>query len=784
MTLSPSQNPPQLDAAHLQRALERLPEGARVLYVAAHPDDENTRLLSWLVQEKKVRAAYLSITRGDGGQNLIGKDLGPALGLIRTQELLAARRTDGAEQFFTRARDFGFSKNPEEALRIWGKDRILEDVVQVIRTFKPDVIVTRFSPKPSETHGHHTASAQLALEAFDKAADKSFAPGQHLAPWKARRIVWNGWNEADPKKDPENSVKLDANSYDPLLGLSMGELAGDSRTMHKSQGFGAMRGVAPVTEYFMLLQGEPMHGSFLDGIPEKPVPAALARAAQAFKPEQPQLAIPALLEAYKESPRPEIAEAIVQGAGLVLLAISESKTAVPGQPLPVTLTALQRNPAGLELTQISLGSQKVAGPGKLDGLWQQKSSLTGLPPPGSTDAAFLREPPQDGFYDVQNFDERIRPEPLPALFADFTLRSGGTSVVVRRPIVFREVDPVLGDRTRALELSPPATIDAQAQVLLFPDALPRTLQVTVRAPAAVEGAAFIEAPEGFTVEPKERPFKLDADGQIELAFQVKPGPRAADGELKLAVRINGQVYDRGVRRLAYAHLPPQVWHPLSRVRAVRFDLKPGGTKNVGYVNGAGDDVAEVLAQLGYRVTLLDEAALRGPLTGFDAIVVGVRAFNVNPWLAALKPRLFDYVAMGGVLVVQYNTKNGLSKLPEPLGPYPFSVSSQRVTDETADVTLGDDPVLLGPNRISAQDFAGWVQERGLYFPDKWDAQYRAPLAMHDPGEGVQKGSLLVAPHGKGRFVYTGLAFFRQLPAGVPGALRLFANLLARDATAL
>jgi hypothetical protein len=239
-----------------------------------------------------------------------------------------------------------------------------------------------------------------------------------------------------------------------------------------------------------------------------------------------------------------------------------------------------------------------------------------------------------------------------------------------------------------------------------------------------------------------------------------------------------------VRRLAYSHIPPQVWHPLSRVRAVRFDLKPGGTKNVGYVNGAGDDVAEVLAQLGYRVTLLDEAALRGPLTGFDAIVIGVRAFNVNPWLAAMKPRLFDYVEKGGVVVVQYNTKNGLSKLPEPLGPYPFSVSSQRVTDETAEVTLNDDPVLLGPNRITAQDFTGWVQERGLYFPDKWDAQYRAPLSMHDPGEGVQKGSLLVTPHGKGRFVYTGLSFFRQLPAGVPGALRLFANLVARDATAL
>jgi hypothetical protein len=330
-------------------------------------------------------------------------------------------------------------------------------------------------------------------------------------------------------------------------------------------------------------------------------------------------------------------------------------------------------------------------------------------------------------------------------------------------------------------------------VLLFPDAQSRTLRATVRASAgAVSGAAFVEAPAGFQVEPKEQPFQLEAGQETELLFQVKPGSNTAraspgatsDGELRLAVRVGGATFDRGRRTIEYAHLPVEVWHPLSRVRAVRFDSKPGGTRTVGYVPGAGDDVAPVLAQLGYRVTILDEGALRGNLSGFDALVVGVRAFNVNPWLAALKPRLFEYVREGGALVVQYNTKNRLSKLPEPLGPYPFSVSANRVTDETAEVTLSDDPVLRGPNRIGARDFEGWVQERGLYFPDQWDAQYSAPLSMHDPGEPPQKGALLVARHGKGRFVYTGLAFFRQLPAGVPGALRLFANLLARDADAL
>ncbi|HEY2030925.1 MAG TPA: PIG-L family deacetylase [Myxococcales bacterium] len=788
MTLSPSSNPPQLDAAHLRRAIERLDDGPRVLYIAAHPDDENTRLLAWLVQEKKARAAYLSITRGDGGQNLIGKEQGPALGLIRTQELLAARRIDGAEQFFTRARDFGFSKSPEEALRIWGKDRILEDVVQVIRTFRPDVIVTRFSPQPMETHGHHTASAQLALEAFTKAADPSYAKELGLAPWRVRRIVWNSFTN-DPKKAPVDAVKLEANPYDALLGLSIGELAGDSRTMHKSQGFGAMRSVSPAPEFFTLLAGEPMQQSILDGVAEPQVSPAVRNALQAFRPEAPQAAIPALLEAYAQSPRPEIAEAIVQCAGLVLLAVSESKTAVPGTPLPVTLTALQRNPAGWSLESVQLGASKLPGPGALSALWQEKTSLNELPPLGATDAAFLREPPKDGFYDIapdgKDIADRIRPEPPPLLVADFTLRASGHAIVVRRPIVFREVDPVLGDRTRAIELAPPATIDAEAPILLFPDAAPRTLQATVRASAGpVSGTASVVAPQGFSVEPKELPFKLDASGQTELSFRVKPAPGALEGELKLAIRVAGNTYDRGRRTVEYGHIPPQVWHPRALVRAVRFDLKPGGTRTVGYVEGAGDEVAQVLAQLGYRVTLLDEAALRGDLSRFDALVLGVRAFNVHPGLGALKPRLFDYVQKGGVLLEQYNTKNFLSKLPEPLGPYPFSVSSKRVTDETAQVSLTEDAVLRGPNPIGARDFEGWVQERGLYFPDKWDAQYATPLSMHDPGEEPLRGGLLVARYGKGRFVYTGLAFFRQLPAGVPGALRLFANLLARDAEAL
>ena len=790
MTLSPSVPPAQPDAARLQRMLERLPEGAHVLYLAAHPDDENTRLISWLVQVKKLRVAYLSITRGDGGQNLIGKEQGPALGLLRTQELLAARRLDGAEQFFTRARDFGYSKSPEETLRFWGHDRILEDVVQVYRTFRPEVILTRFSPQPMETHGHHTASAQLAVEAFARAADPSFAPEQVklYGVWKARRVVWNAF-VFDPKEDTSRFVKMETNPYDPLLGVSMGEIAGESRSMHKSQGFGAPRGVMPVTEFFQVIAGEPMKESFLEGVERRRADegaqqprGALARALAAFRPDAPQLAIPALLEAYAAGPREELAEAIVACAGLSLQAVTEAAAVVPGGVLPVTLAAVPRIPsAGLALASVKLAASEVKGPGALDKPWTQKAELS-VAPQLTSDPAWLREPPEEGFYPVADPAERVRPEPAPALFADFALQSGKQAFTVRRPVVRKWIDPVQGERTSAVAIAPPATIDAAAPLLLLPDGSPRPLRVTVRASAGpVEGAARVEAPAGFSVEPAQRPFKLDS-GETELLFEVRAAPQARDGELRLSVDVGGKRFDRGLRQLDYPHIPPQAWHPPSRVRVVHFDLRRGVAQNVGYVVGAGDEVAAVLAQLGYRVTPLDEAAVRDrDLSAFDAIVIGVRGYNVHPWLGAMKPKLFDYVERGGVLVTQYNTKNFISGLPEPLGPFPMTIAQKRVTDETAEVAFAqDDPVLRAPNRLGPDDFAGWVQERGLYFVDQWDGRYTAPLSMHDPGEPPLRGSLLVARLGRGRFVYTGLSFFRQLPAGVPGAVRLFANLLAHD----
>src|SRR3954468_17478159 len=418
MTLSPSVPPAQPDAARLRRMLERLPEGARVLYVAAHPDDENTRLLAWLVNVKKLRAGYLSVTRGDGGQNLIGKEQGPALGLLRTQELLAARRLDGAEQFFTRARDFGYSKSGEETLRIWGKDRILEDVVWVVRTFRPEVILTRFSPVPSETHGQHTASAELAVEAFTKAADPSYAPEQvkRAGTWKARRIVWNAF-QFDPKEDTSRFLKMELNPYDPLLGLSMGELAGDSRSMHKSQGFGAPRRIAPTPELFEVLAGDPIKKSFLDGVPANLPRDAFAKALQAYRDDAPQLAIPALLEAYAAAPRDDVAEAIVACAGLSLSVTTELPAVAPGMELPVTVAAMQRVPAEVEIVSVRPAAEDLPSPGALapGQLLTQKAALKQLPAPLASDPAWLARPPEEGFYAVEALEDRTRPEPSPPL---------------------------------------------------------------------------------------------------------------------------------------------------------------------------------------------------------------------------------------------------------------------------------------------------------------------------------------------------------------------------------
>jgi LmbE family N-acetylglucosaminyl deacetylase len=801
-TTAPPLRPPQPDAARLERQLDRLLVVGNVLFVAAHPDDENTRLLAFLANGKLLRAGYLSITRGDGGQNLIGPDLGPGLGLIRTQELLAARAQDGAEQLFTRARDFGYSKSPEESLAIWGRDAVLADVVLAIRRMRPDVVITRFPVDGLDTHGHHIASARLAADAFALAADPAYMPDaehRRLGPWKAKRIVWNqtaGWGatEAELAAFP----RIDVGGYDPWLGLSYGELAADSRSNHKSQGFGAARRRGPVLEFFRPIAGDPMQASPFDGLTldwsrvpgTSRLVAELERARSAFRAATPEAALPGLLAAraelaslpanpWKAEKLEEIEAAILSCAGVFTEVAAEVPSTSRGLALPVTVTALVRRPVAAELVEVRLPGKDLSPARKLvaNQPFEQKETLQVPQGARYSNPAWLELAATPGLYPVADPALAGIPEEPAPLQAEFVLALGGEKLRVLRPIIFRWVDPVLGERYRQVEVLPRVTLDPRGDLLLFPDASSRPFSVTLRSVGGAAGTVSLDLPEGFSSSPASTPFQLGAGGETVATFRVTPPRAAATGWLLATATVGGERFDRGVRRVDHTHIPVQTWLPLAETRLTRVDVLHA-RQRIGYVPGPGDQVPDALRQAGYAVTLLTPQELREqPLDRFEAIVFGIRAFNVMPQLAGLHGELLAFVHGGGTVVVQYLTNNWISNAPPDIGPYPFTIGRARVTDEDAAVETTANPVLATPNRIEAADWAGWVQERGLYFAEKWDDRYAAPLSMHDPGEKPQRGALLVGAYGKGAFVYTGLSFFRQLPAGVPGAFRLFANVI-------
>jgi LmbE family N-acetylglucosaminyl deacetylase len=802
-----AQAPRQLGAGELLRRIERLGVVGTVLYIAAHPDDENPRLLAYLSGERRLRTAYLSLTRGDGGQNLIGAEQGPLLGVIRTQELLAARGIDGAEQYFTRARDFGYSKTPDETLAIWGRDAVLADVVWVIRRVQPDVIITRFPPQGLETHGQHTASALLAEEAFRRAADPQFHPEQlrFVGVWQARRLLWNKslW-AAKPGEDLSRFLSLDTGVYDPISGVSAAELAGASRSMHKSQGFGAAPTHGPALEYFEPRLGDRPRQAVFEGLDltwgrvrgAAPLAALIREAQRQFDPRRPAASIAPLLmvraelarlpdNPWKDQKLREVTDVIIGCAGLYLEVTADDFSVVPGGSLALSAVAINRSPASVRLDEVRLPGGVVVKVGRPLPPNQPVVTERRVTVPRETAYSspyWLDAPPEKGLYPTADQQLIGLPESPPRLVAEYVLRVGEHPLLVHRPVVYKWTDPVMGERYRAIEIAPPVSLNPETPVLMFPDRQPRSLRVVLK--AGVDGAAgtvSLDVPAGFTAQPKRAAFRLGAKGaEDEVRFVIQPPAGAAHGTLRVTADVAGVRVSRGLLRIDHPHIPIQTLFPPAEVTLTRFALKRSRPK-LGYLAGAGDEVPEALRQVGYDVTLLDDAALaHGALSVLGAIVVGVRAYNTNPRLAFHHRRLMDYVAGGGTLIVQYNTNNRLTKLSAPIGPYPFEISQERVTDEDAAVTFTAPahPLLARPNRITAADFDGWTQERGLYFAAKWSPKYETVLSMHDPGEPARLGSLLVARHGKGAFIYTGLAFFRQLPAGVPGAYRLFANLIA------
>ncbi len=808
---------PIRDAADLQKQLDRLQTVGSVLYVAAHPDDENTAVLATLTRGRHLRTAYLSLTRGGGGQDLIGPELGDGLAAIRTQELRAARRIDGAEQFFSSAVDFGFSKTAEESLRLWHHDRVLADVVRVIRLFRPDVILTRFPPDARAGHGHHTASALLALEAFTAAADPTRFPEQvqaGLRPWQARRLLWNLFRFGEETPKPTTGLRLDVGAFDPLLGRSYGELAAESRSQHRSQGFGGLAQRGQWEEGFELLAGAPATTDLFEGIDltwaRFPGTAELAvrlgEARQGYRPDRPAASLPALLralQALRALPANVQAEPLVQtkaaeleevlrcAAGLWVEALADRQRVAPGDRLTVNAALLARGGVPLALEALTLelvtpqGLRELARRGESQPLpdnTARKEALTfALPldtPLGQP--AWLDGPGADAW--------TILPEaPAPVrLRARLALPEGAFEVTV--PVQFRFRDPVLGERTQPLAVVPPVLVNLVEAVQVFAEGSARELRLKVLAGGAgAAGRVRLRVPAGWTVAPGEQPFTLARAGEEkELTFRLSPPAGTASGVLQAEVDTgSGFSPARGLLKLDHPHIPLQTLLPLAQARLERFDLQRAGQR-IGYVMGAGDEIPHALRRLGYQVELLsDEALAQENLQVYDAIVLGIRAFNTRPALQTLKERLHAYVAAGGTELVLYTVNMGFpginaAMVTDTIGPYPFKVGRKRVTVETVPVRFLQPGHALFhyPNELTARDFDGWIQERSLYHAEGWDARYVTLLGMADPGEAEDGGALLVAEHGKGRYIYTGLSFFRQLPDGVPGATRLFANLLA------
>ncbi len=803
-----AQPPNSYSSGEVALALRRLLVVGNVLYVGAHPDDENTAMLPWLSRGRLYRAAYLSLTRGDGGQNLIGPERGEQIGLIRTQELLAARRIDGAEQFFTRAIDFGYSKSPEETLSIWGKDEVLSDIVRVIRTFRPDVIITRFPTNGDGGHGHHTASALLAEEAFLAAADPARFPDQiardGLAPWAARRLMWNAWRVKPEDRDPKlpKLLEVDLGAYNPFLGRSYSEIAAESRSMHRSQGFGTAERRGTLVNYLEPRLGESATSDLMDGIDTtwrrvpggEAVIAPLEKAVRMFRPDRPADVIPLLVEARRKmatlSPSPwvaekerEVNEAIRTAGGLWFEAIAARFAATPGSELPVSVIVLSRSDAPIVVRSIELpwATKPFEGATRLENNRPMKTDFS-VRIPETTDETnpyWLDVPATLGLFRVAGALSIGRPESPPALMARITLEVAGEVLGFDVPVQHRSTDPVIGERYRPLEITPKVSLHLAAPVLLFPDRNAREVGVTVRAGRKdVSGVASLKVPPGW-ISSAAQPFSLrNEEDEALLRFTMTPPAGPAAVTVRAEATVDGTTFSHDVVRIDYPYIPPIALSPAAEARLVREDTLVRA-KRIGYVMGSGDEVPEALRQLGLDVTLLsDEALATAPLGRYDAIVAGVRAYNTRKRLASVQSRLLEYVKEGGTYVVQYNTSQDL--VAPDVGPFPLKLSRDRVTVEGAPVRLLDQghPLLSVPNRIGPRDFEGWVQERGLYYPGSWDERYEALLAMADPGEKETKGALLVARYGKGTFIYTGVSFFRQLPAGVPGAYRLFANLVS------
>lgn len=818
----------KLNASEVLESMKKLNVLGSVLYVAAHPDDENQRLISYMASDRKMQTAYLSLTRGDGGQNLIGSELREMLGVLRTQELLAARSIDGGKQMFSRANDFGFSKTSAETLRFWNKKEVLSDVVWAIRKWQPDVIINRFSTDTTvETHGHHTSSAILSNEAFDLAADPNVFPEQlkYVSVWQPKRLFFNtswffyGSREAFDKSPKTNLVSADLGVYYPWKGKSNNEIAAEARSMHRCQGFGGATQRGSDMEYFDYLKGigKPKMDIF-DGINTswsrveggEKIGTAIDATIKSYNINAPSASVPALIKIleqiesltdghWKTIKLIEVKEIIRACCGLYFEASSATASGVANQKIEVTTEAINRSDVDIKLERVQLlglGVDSTLAKNLTNNARSQIKLIGKVSSDAQTTAPYwLRNASSLGMYTVDDQTLRGLSETPRAARAQFDVTISGKKISYFYDVANKFENPARGEQWSPFEITPPVFVNIPEKVYIFADSARRTVQFTVRAGADnVEGALEPKLPGNWKIEPIRKTFSLKQKGEeVTLTFSLTAPEKSEEATIAAQVLMipSGKALDnlkfdyqpietKSIKIIAYDHIPTQTVLLPAEAKIIKLDLKKSG-KNIGYFMGAGDDMPACLEQVGYNVTLLTNANFQSPdgLKGFDAIVLGIRAYNTREKLAFFNSTLLDYAKNGGTVVVQYNT-SGRDLVTQKVGPYPFKISRDRTTEEDAVVTfLKPDHVALNtPNKITSKDFDGWVQERGLYFLIDLDPQYEQLISCHDVNEKPRDGGLVITKYGKGWYVYTGYSFFRQMPAGVSGAYRLFTNLLS------
>ena len=791
-----------LNSGELLIALQKLNVLGSVLYIAAHPDDENTEALVYFSKGKKYRTAILSLTRGDGGQNILGSEKGVEIGIIRTQELLEGRKSDKAEQFFTRAIDFGYSKTPEETFDFWGREQTLGDIVWVIRKFRPDVIISR----NSGGHGHHTAATWLAPEAFKAAGDPNKYPEQlqYIQTWQAKRIFGNSFRRSG-QQGIENTVMINVGEYAPLLSKSYTEIAAESRSMHKTQGFGffSVRW-GTRNNYFNVIGGESAEGDIFEGIDTswdrvpggQEVGRILSNIINSFDPQEPSKSIPQLLSVnselnkldksyWVEIKQQELYRVIQSCAGLWMEAISNDNSAAPGDKIRIRTTLVNRADYPFQIEKIDYSG--IIADSDLDISLKNNEAVTidkrlRIPEDYPISQPYwLKEEPSLGAFSISEQNLIGLAENPPSIAVNITLGIEGNILEYSVPLSFRWRNRAEGELYSLFEVRPNVTLSLEDKVCIFPDDNSKEIKVNIMSNSEnVTGEIRLKGPDNWKMKPERIPFSLENKyEEKQVIFTVSPPKNFDEAVLVAEAEINGKTFNRDFVEISYPHIDRQVYFPLSQVKVVKLDIEKLGSK-IGYIMGSGDEIPDGLRSLGYDVVLLDDEALGNvDFSQFDAIITGVRAYDTREQLRYTQPKILEYVENGGTLIIQYNRQFNFAA--KGVAPYPFTISRQdRVSDETAPISFinPEHQLLNFPNKITQKDFEGWVQERGLYFLNQWDDRYETILSSHDPNEPDKEGGMLFARYGKGVFIYTAYAWFRQLPAGVPGAYRLFVNLIS------